>query len=171
MSICPASEQCWPWGPGWEPGSCSRRCNPHRGCWRWDSPSALMGWVILGISPSTPGQSLPAAGSPQPCAWCLAPRIPKQALPHAGAVVWSEPLPQTRANPSSSRAGCSPPAQAAWPHVPRSSLWQQPRGLAQGQPCWQPALCCLAPAQRSCKQSGKDETGAETWNGAEVERP
>ena len=50
--------------------------------------------------------SLPAVGSPQPCAWRSAPRISRQALPHAGAMVWSEPLPQTRANPSSSRAGC-----------------------------------------------------------------
>lgn len=101
--------------------------------------------------------SLPAVGSPQPCAWRSAPRISRQALPHAGAMFWSEPLPQTRANPSSSRAGCSPPAQAAWPCVPRSSLWL--------------ALCCLAPTQRSRKQSGKDETGAQTWNRAEVEGP
>lgn len=99
-------------------------------------------------------QCLPAAGSPQPCAWCIAPRIQRWALPHAGAVVWSEPLPQSRANPFSTELAAAPPAQAAWSHVPCSSLWL--------------ALYCLPPAQRSCKQSRKDETGAETWNRAEV---
>lgn len=65
-----------------------------------------------------------SASSGVPSALCmmLSSEDPKMALPHAGAMVWSELLPQTRANPSSSRAGCSPPAQAAWPRVPHSSL-------------------------------------------------
>lgn len=59
--------------------------------------------------------------------------MPRWALPHAGAMVWSEPLPQ------SSQSCCSPPSEAARPRVP---LWHH---------------CCLGPAQGSCKRSRKDE--------------
>lgn len=33
-----------------------KECNPHAGCWCWDSPSAPTAWVILGTSPAIPCQ-------------------------------------------------------------------------------------------------------------------
>lgn len=98
-------------------------------------------------------------------------RTPRRGLPSTGAAAQSEPSPQIRANPCSSRAGHSPPsAGSSARRTPASSPPAASRGaVSTGAGSAMPAADVPLPCPRSEKpqteREAKDETGAETWNG------